>query len=41
MYSYLTKHAWEGLATASVTGPRTEPEATNNMVFTGFRYYIP
>jgi hypothetical protein len=41
MYSYLTKHAWEGLATSSVTGPHTAPLATNNMVFTGVRYYIP
>jgi hypothetical protein len=40
MYSYLTRHAWEGLDTASATG-HTDPKATNNMVFTGFRYYIP
>jgi hypothetical protein len=41
MYSYLTRHAWEGLATTSATGPHTDPKATNNMVFTGVRYYIP
>jgi hypothetical protein len=40
MYSYLTRHAWEGLDTASATG-HTDPKATNNMVFTGMRYYIP
>jgi hypothetical protein len=33
VYSYLTKTAWVGTAGA--------PHATNNMVFTGFRYYIP
>jgi len=32
-YSYFTKQAWVGTAGA--------PKATNNMVFTGFRYYIP
>jgi hypothetical protein len=40
MYSYLTRHAWEGLDTNSPTGT-TDPKATNNMVFTGMRYYIP
>jgi hypothetical protein len=40
MYSYLTRHAWEGVDTASPTG-HTDPKATNNMVFTGVRYYIP
>lgn len=32
-YSYLTREAWTGLGGA--------PKATNNMVFTGMRYYIP
>lgn len=32
-YSYLEKKAWVGTAGA--------PHATNNMIFTGFRYYIP
>jgi len=32
-YSYLTREAWKGVGGS--------PKATNNMVFTGFRYYIP
>jgi hypothetical protein len=32
-YSYLTRNAWTGVGGA--------PKATNNMVFTGMRYYIP
>ena len=32
-YSYLTRGAWTGVGGA--------PKATNNMVFTGMRYYIP
>ena len=32
-YSYLEKTGWVGTAGA--------PHATNNMIFTGFRYYIP
>jgi hypothetical protein len=32
-YSYLTRSAWTGVGGA--------PKATNNMVFTGMRYYIP
>ncbi|NYF80518.1 hypothetical protein [Granulicella arctica] len=33
VYSYLKREAWTGLSGA--------PNATNNMVFTGMRYYIP
>ena len=33
VYSYLTRNAWAGVGGA--------PKATNNMVFTGMRYYIP
>jgi hypothetical protein len=33
VYSYLTRNAWTGVGGA--------PKATNNMVFTGMRYYIP
>ncbi len=33
VYSYLTRKAWAGVGGA--------PTATNNMVFTGMRYYIP
>lgn len=38
VYSYLTKESWTGL---SATGTPLNPKATNNMIFTGFRYYIP
>jgi hypothetical protein len=43
LYSYLTKEAWTGLSSATVTGTTTpvNPKATNNMVFTSFRYYLP
>jgi hypothetical protein len=33
VYSYLTREAWAGVGGA--------PKATNNMIFTGMRYYIP
>jgi len=33
VYSYLTREAWTGVGGA--------PKATNNMIFTGMRYYIP
>jgi hypothetical protein len=33
VYSYLTRDAWAGVGGA--------PKATNNMIFTGMRYYIP
>jgi hypothetical protein len=33
VYSYLTRNAWAGVGGA--------PKATNNMVWTGMRYYIP
>ncbi len=39
-YSYLTKGAWTGQNTNDATGFGS-PKATNNMIFTGFRYYIP
>ena len=32
-YSYLTREAWTGVGGA--------PKATNNMVYTSFRYYVP
>ena len=38
-YSYLTRGAWAG--TGAVAGSVAAPKATNNMVFTGLRYYIP
>ena len=34
VYSYLTRKAWASQAGGA-------PTATNNMVFTGLRYYIP
>ena len=43
-YSYLTKTAWAGLmsGTYGTAGAvYAAPHATNNMVFTSFRYYIP
>jgi hypothetical protein len=40
VYSYLTREAWTGLDTNTATGVGN-PKATNNMVFTGLRYYIP
>jgi hypothetical protein len=44
VYTYLTREAWSGLTsgtfgTASATFGA--PKATNNMIFTGMRYYIP
>jgi len=43
LYSYLTKEAWTGLNSATVTAATgvANPKATNNMVFTSFRYYLP
>lgn len=43
-YSYLTKVAWSGNAqsvTTGVPGVSQRPKATENMVFTSFRYYLP
>jgi hypothetical protein len=39
-YSYLTKGAWTGQNTTESAGFGS-PKATNNMIFTSFRYYIP
>jgi hypothetical protein len=43
LYSYLTKEAWTGLSSATVGASTTveNPKATNNMVYTSFRYYLP
>jgi hypothetical protein len=38
-YSYLTRGAWAGVG--ATTGSVAAPKATNNMVFSGMRYYIP
>jgi hypothetical protein len=42
-YSYLTRDAWDGVTSASGAATTTHggPKATNNMVFTSLRYYIP
>lgn len=43
-YSYLTRTAWAGLLSGTYGTPSAifaAPHATNNMVFTSFRYYLP
>jgi hypothetical protein len=43
-YSYLTRDGWAGLTSGTFGSPTATyggPKATNNMVFTSFRYYIP
>jgi hypothetical protein len=42
-YSYLSRQAWAGVTSAAGAATTTfgGPHATNNMVFTSFRYYIP
>jgi hypothetical protein len=42
-YSYLTRIAWTGNAgtNVAVPGVSQRPKATENMVFTSFRYYLP
>jgi hypothetical protein len=39
-YSYFTKNGWEGVDKNTATG-FAAPKATNNMVYTSFRYYLP
>ncbi|WP_263384397.1 DUF2059 domain-containing protein [Granulicella arctica] len=44
VYTYLTREAWSGLTSGtfgSATATYGSPKATNNMIFTGMRYYIP
>jgi hypothetical protein len=47
VYSYLTKEGWNGVHVGSAanvlagTATYGGPKATDNMVFTGLRYYIP
>jgi len=38
IYSYLTREGWTGTTSPTTFGA---PKATNNMVFTSFRYYLP
>ncbi|MBB5343252.1 hypothetical protein [Tunturibacter empetritectus] len=42
-YSYLTRDAWSGITSAAGAATTTygSPKATNNMVFTSMRYYLP
>ena len=43
-YSYLARNGWAGLTSGTFGSPTATygaPKATNNMVFTGLRYYIP
>jgi hypothetical protein len=43
-YSYLSRNGWAGLTSGTFGSPTATygaPKATNNMVFTGLRYYIP
>jgi hypothetical protein len=42
-YSYLSRNAWDGVTSAAGAATTTygAPKATNNMVFTSLRYYIP
>ncbi len=43
-YSYLKRNSWTGLSGAIVGGvvpPSTEPAASENMILTSFRYYLP
>jgi hypothetical protein len=40
-YTYLTREAWAGLNGTSPTAAVAAPKATNNMIYTGFRYYLP
>ncbi len=40
-YSYLTKTAWSGVGTKVPAPPGANPTATDNMIFTSFRYYLP
>ena len=40
IYSYLTRDGWTGIDTHSPAGT-AQPEATNNLIYTSFRYYLP
>ena len=41
VYTYLTREAWAGLGGTAPTAPVAAPKATNNMIYSSFRYYIP
>jgi hypothetical protein len=40
-YSYISRDAWVGSASAAGTGPFIAPHGIDNMLFTSFRYYLP
>jgi hypothetical protein len=40
-YSYFAKVGWSGNNTQGVAGPGISPKATENTVWTAFRYYLP
>ena len=40
-YSYLSRDAWTGAGGVAAGDPAIAPKATNNMLFTSFRYYLP
>jgi len=40
-YSYITKSGWSGSGGLPAGTPGVSPKATDNMIWTSFRYYIP
>jgi hypothetical protein len=40
-YSYFAKSGWSGNNTQGVAGPGISPKATENTLWTAFRYYLP
>jgi hypothetical protein len=40
-YSYITKSGWSGSGALPAGTPGVSPKATDNMIWTSFRYYIP
>jgi hypothetical protein len=40
-YSYIDRNAWSGVGGTPPAGVGGNPNATENMIFTSFRYYLP
>jgi hypothetical protein len=40
-YSYVSRDAWTGSASAAGTGPYVAPHGIDNVFMTSFRYYLP
>jgi hypothetical protein len=40
-YSYLVRNTWSGVGGSSGPSITGQPQGTNNMLFTSFRYYLP